>query len=110
MSPRIVVQLAVTLLSISINPNGGTYLDSITSVSFVEDYGTIKHIEDPVRVGYKFIKYNHTGGGYFVNKTYTFDNLNGELTAIYEIIPYSIYYENITDSEREYLNNGLVLD
>ena len=91
--------------TLTINPNGGTYLDNSSEVSYTENYGTIKQIEDSVRRGYTFINYSHTGGGIFNNGTFTFDNDDSELTAEYEIINYTIEYNNITNDEKTALNN-----
>ena len=91
--------------TLTINPNGGEYEDNASSVSFTENYGTIKTISDSVRTGYNFTGYTHTGGGSFNNNVYTFDNDNGVLTAEYEIITYRINYENITEDEKTFINN-----
>ena len=91
--------------TLTVEPNGGSYEDNASSVSFTENYGTIKTISDSVRTGYNFTGYTHTGGGSFNNNVYTFDNDNGVLTAEYEIITYRINYENITEDERTLLNN-----
>ena len=91
--------------TLTIDPNGGTYLDNASPVSYTEEYGTVRQIEDSVRRGYNFTGYTHTGGGNYSNGTYTFNNEDGTLTAEYEIITYRINYENITEEERTFLNN-----
>ena len=96
--------------TLTIDPNGGTYLDNASTVSYTEDYGTIKQIADSVRRGYDFLRYDHTDGGIYSNGTYTFGNDDGELTAVYEIIEYRITYKNITDSERSALRNPITYD
>ena len=96
--------------SLTINPNGGTYLDNSSSVIYEENYGTIKQIENSVRRGYTFTGYEKTGGGIYSNNTYTFDNDNGVLDATYEINTYNITYNNITNSERNTLNNPTTYD
>ncbi|MBR4350888.1 MAG: InlB B-repeat-containing protein [Bacilli bacterium] len=91
--------------TLSVDPNGGTYEDNASLVTFTEDYGTLKVLSESVKRGYNFIRYDHVGGGTYQNLTYLFDNDDGTLTAIYEIINYSITYENITDTEKTLLNN-----
>ena len=96
--------------TLTVNPNGGTYAGSSISTIYTEDYGTIKHINDSEKTGYKFKRYSHTGGGTFSNGTFTFDNDDATLTAEYEKITYTITYENITDAERTALNNRTEYD
>ncbi len=91
--------------TLTVNPNGGTYEDNASLVTFTEDYGTLKVLSESVRRGYNFRRYDHVGGGTYQNLTYLFDNDDATLTAVYEIINYSITYENITDAERTTLNN-----
>ena len=91
--------------TLTINPNGGTYEDNSSLVSFTEDYGTIKVISESERRGYNFLRYVHTGGGTYQNLVYTFDDNDGTLTAEYEIINYEITYDNITEEERAFLIN-----
>ena len=96
--------------TLTINPNGGTYLDNSSSVSYTKDYGTIMQIADSVRRGYKFTEYTKTGGGSFNNGTYTFNNDDATLTANYEIITYRIRYEKITEAEKNALNNPIIFN
>ena len=96
--------------TLTINPNGGTYLDNASSVSYTENYGTIKQISKSVRRGYTFKKYIHSGGGTYNNLSYTFNNDDGVLDAVYEINTYDITYNNITDEERNTLKNPVTYD
>ena len=93
--------------TLTIDPNGGTYENNASSVSYTEDYGTVKVISEPVRRGYDFLGYRHDGGGIYQNLLYTFRSEDGLLTAQYEIIPYSISYDNITPEERVFLDNPI---
>jgi len=91
--------------TLTINPNGGTYEGSASSVSYTEDYGTIIQISKSEKRGYTFSKYTKTGGGSYNNLSYTFNNDDATLDAVYDINTYTITYDNITDEERTYLNN-----
>ena len=91
--------------TLTINPNGGTYLDSPSSVSYTENYGTVRQIVDSEKRGYEFIKYDKNGGGIYSNGTFTFNNDNAELTAVYEINTYTITYKGLTDDEKTDLDN-----
>ena len=91
--------------TLTVDPNGGTYLDNASSVEITEDYGTIRQMVDSARIGYTFKRYNHTGGGIYNNNTYTFDNDDGTLTAEYEIDTYEIHYGGLTEDEKTTLAN-----
>ena len=93
--------------TLTIDPNGGTYRNNASTVSYTEEYGTVKQVEDSVRRGYEFLGYKHDGGGIYSSGSYTFDNEDGLLTAQYDIITYSISYENITPEERAFLDNPI---
>ena len=96
--------------TLTINPNGGKY-DNNTSIQyFTEDYGTVKTISNSERTGYTFKRYDHANGGIYSDGSYTFDNDDGTLTAVYEIITYRITYDNITDDERAFLTNPTEYD
>ena len=88
-----------------INPNGGLYDNSLNEVSFTEDYGTIKVISNSEKRGYNFTGYNKVGGGSYQNNVFTFDDEDATLTAQYSIVNYSISYENITNEEKNALQN-----
>ncbi len=96
---------AIKKSTLSIDPNGGTYLDNASVVTYEEDYGTIRQIAESVKRGYSFIRYDKTGGGVFLNNTFTFNDEDATLTAAYEINTYNILYNEITEEERNLLNN-----
>ena len=75
------VNLTSRTVTLTVNPNGGTWRGSTSSQTFSQAPTSTKTIANPTRDGYIFTGWTKSGGGAINNTTYTFGSSNGTLTA-----------------------------
>ena len=75
------VSLTSHTVTLTVNPNGGTWRGSTSSQTFSQAPTSTKTIANPTRDGYIFTGWTKSGGGAINNTTYTFGSSNGTLTA-----------------------------
>ena len=69
------------LLTLKIDPNGGSYEGSSKETSVIKTIGETLYLTNPIRDGYKFDGWSLNGGGTLSGSTYTFGDSNGTLVA-----------------------------
>jgi len=78
--------------TLTIDPNGGKYENSLDNKSYTESVGTTIDLSIPTKEGYTFTHFTLNNEEYD-NNTYTFTEDNVTLVANYEINTYSITYD-----------------
>ena len=87
----------VNLYSLIVNPNGGIWNGSTEEQSLTKEYGSTLSLENPTRVGYRFLRWSLSGYGSIENNVYTFDAGNGTLTAQWERIVLEVSFDASTN-------------
>lgn len=67
--------------TLTVDPNGGTWNESVEKQTFTQEYTSTKVIAQPTRIGYTFDGWNLTGGGSISGTIYTYGDEDGVLTA-----------------------------
>ncbi|NCB99962.1 MAG: hypothetical protein EOM34_04665 [Clostridia bacterium] len=77
---------------LTVNPNGGVWNGSGVSQNFSQNYNTTKAVANPSRTGYTFKGWTLSGGGSMSGTTYRYGTSNGTLTAVWQIITYTVTF------------------
>ena len=81
----------LTVFTLTVNPNGGTWNGSGSSQNFTQNYATTKSIPNPdAREGYTFKNWSLSGAGSLSGTTFTFGAGDCTLTANWTINSYSL--------------------
>ncbi len=84
-------QWNIIVSQLEVDPNGGTWNESVGNQSFSMEYSAKKDIEDPTRVGYTFDKWELTGADSTLEeKVFTMGTEDALLKAIYNANEYTL--------------------
>lgn len=75
------VALTTRASKLTVNPNGGTWASSTSSLTYTQGIGSTKIIDNPTRDNYIFNGWTLSGGGSISGTTFTFGSGDGILVA-----------------------------
>lgn len=101
---HIYAQWNIIVSQLDVDPNGGTWNESVGTQSFSLEYSSKKDIEDPSRVGYTFDKWEVIGANSTIkDKTFTMGTEDTLLKAMYNANEYTL---TINPNGGKYNNNS----
>ena len=89
---------SLAISDLAIDPNGGVYNNTTDKTVVQGIIGETVTIPDPVREGYTFTEWTHTGDGTLNDDKFTYGENDGTITANYTINDYPVTYIDVVDS------------